>query len=242
MSSNRIIDSVIKAALIENSEQKKSMNRSHNLDEPNRTGTKWKKTTTSKLSQKPILAGFIISLDEKPVSFNNLLNINDNVRNTYGVYTIKYIPKTDRRRIKDKPFVIYQDLIRFRPTVADYKHWAMLCRRIPELNWLYRNSTLTPRLFGLAHRHPGMGFIFTIDWDRYCEKIETAAKEQGIDINNQPFVTYQCDSKRAEEINSMFHTIEFDPEYYRDISARADLEYFSTRDNNKDDIEENYDD
>lgn len=144
----------------------------------------------------------VVDIRDIPVSFKSFTSFDPHVSVTQGFYQIVYIPTTSRRHIAGKPFVICQDMLHLRVTVSGPKHWHCLAKRIPELGWIERNSTLTNSLFGIAKKHPGAYFIFTVDWVRYADMITRKANEQGIDIDNKPFVSYQCSQKDFDETYS----------------------------------------
>lgn len=151
---------------------------------------------------------YIVSLKEEPVSFEHFKDRDPNVTSTQGMYTIKYIPSTDRRSIKGKPYQIGQDLIRWRVMCSGYPHWKCLAKRIPELGWLDRNTSITRELFAIAKEHPGMAFFFTVDWVRYANMIEEKAEAMGIDIDNKPFVAYKCSREDYLEKYNVKHLAE----------------------------------
>lgn len=124
----------------------------------------------------PLAYKVIIHLQDKRVSYDMIQNMDQNLRVTKGLYMIKYIPKTDKRRKKGRPWCIGQDIIRMGIYVGGYRHWNYLCDRVPELDWLRRNSTLTERMFDIAAMHPGMSFWFSVDWPRYVDKLEAQPK------------------------------------------------------------------
>lgn len=140
----------------------------------------------------PFSNKYIVSLLENPVSFKEFKSFDPNVRATSGFYTIRYVPLHHKDRVKGKPYIIGQDLIRLRVTVSGPRHWGALCDRIPELAWIKRNSTYTDELFAIAKMHPGMVIRFVLDVPRYCRMITQKAEERGIDIDHKPLVGYGC--------------------------------------------------
>ena len=169
----------------------------------------------------------LVSLDEKPVSFDTFLSGSDsNVRLTRGIYTVTYIS----RPYKDKHYLISQDLMGGCFYVSGWQHFVMLCTRIPELAWIKRNSLgLCPELFGFAKMHPGLGFQFTIDWVKYGNKITEKARAEGIDIDNKPFVGYKCNYKDFDE-KYRFKVIgpKKSVTDYNDVVKEVDKELFYT--------------
>ena len=152
---------------------------------------------------QPFFVKHIVSLKDEPVSLDTFTNYDDSVRTTAGFFNLTYVPTTDKRYVKGKPFVIGQDLMRMRVTVSCYKHWSALASRIPELGWIKRwCPQLQPNLFGLAKMHPGMNFYFSPDWIGYADMIYEKVKQKGIDIENRAFVTYNCSKERRVEIEA----------------------------------------
>lgn len=105
-------------------------------------------------------------------------------------------------------FMIGQDLIRWRVMVYGSRHWHSLAKRVPELGWIDRNSTLVDELFDIAAQHPGMSFYFTVDWVRYANMIRKKAEEQGVDIHNRPFMIWAGPKWQAEEMNEKYKLAE----------------------------------
>lgn len=131
----------------------------------------------------------VVSLSEKPVSFDTFKSGDSDVRLTRGIYTICYVPKSNKNK---RPYRISQDLLGGCFTVYDFQHWCKCAACIPELGWIKRNSTLNQELFGLAKCHPGLGLQFTIDWVKYAKKINEKAEAEHINIEHRPFVAYHC--------------------------------------------------
>lgn len=147
----------------------------------------------------PTSTKFIVDTRDIPVDVANFIKFDPHIHATDGCYSIRYIPTTDRRHVRGKPYVIGQDMVRLRVTVSGPEHWHALSSRIPELGWIRRNSTLTDELFGICKKHPGMAFWFTLDFVKYTNKINEKAKNMGIDIDNKPLVAYKCSKKDYEE-------------------------------------------
>ena len=150
----------------------------------------------------PFSNKYIVNIYDKPVSFKDFASFDPDVRATSGFFTIRYIPKNHRDRVKNKPYVIGQDLIRLRVTVSGPKHWSALCNRIPELGWIRRNSTFKDELFPIAKMHPGLVIRFCLDVPKYCEKITSRANELGIDIDHKPLVAFGCSGKDYTNVYS----------------------------------------
>lgn len=160
-----------------------------------------RKGTSEKTAENPFFFKKIVSLIEYPVSIDNFKNFDPNIRTTGGYYTLTYRPTTSARYVKCKPYCIGQDLIRLSVNVSGVRHWHCLAKRIPELGWLDKWSTLTDSLFALAKKHPDVPFFFTIKWEEYAEMIESKAEKDGIDIDHKPFVVYGAKKSLTEEIN-----------------------------------------
>ena len=143
----------------------------------------------------PLAYKVIIHLQDKRVTYDMIHNMDQNLRVTKGLYMIKYIPKTDKRRKKGRPWMIGQDLIHMGIYISGWRHWNYLCDRIPELDWLRRNSTLTKGMFDFAAMQPGMSFWFTVQWVEYAEKIKAQpgpefGSKQGPE--STPYSVYKC--------------------------------------------------
>lgn len=146
----------------------------------------------------PLAYKMIIDLRDLRVTESKMQSMDKNLRVTKGLYMIKYIPKSSKKYKKGRPWVIGQDLIRMGIYVSGWTHWNYLCDRIPELDWLRRNSTLTKKMFDYAAMQPGMSFWFTIDWPRYVAKLATQpgpafGSKQGTE--SSPFASYKCSGK-----------------------------------------------
>ena len=143
---------------------------------------------------------YIVSLDDQPISLKDFRALKPNIRATHGFYTIQYIPSGSKRNPKF-PYLIGQDPVRIRVTVSGPRHWKALCSRIPELDWVRRNSTLSDAMFAIAKMHPGLVLRFGIDFVKYCDKITKRAEELGVDIDNKPLVTFQWGADSVPEVD-----------------------------------------
>ena len=151
------------------------------------------KKSVTEITQKPfsvpLCYKYIVDLRDEPVSAESFQNLDPNVVMTRGLYTISYLPKGSPRRRPNFPYLIGQDLIRWRTIVSGPAHWGMVCKRVPELAWLDRNTDIK-KLFRVAKMHPGLTIRFGIKFPEYCEKIEKRAEELGMDIDHKPLVSY----------------------------------------------------
>ena len=121
---------------------------------------------------------FIIRLDDKPVLMKHIQNLDPMLRVTKGMYMIKFLPKGSyKRKNAHLPFVIGQDLIRWRSCVAGYKHWLKLCKTIPEFAWINRHAYISEELFDFAVHHAGVPVWFCVDWVSYDKLIKSQLKE-----------------------------------------------------------------
>jgi hypothetical protein len=114
------------------------------------------------------------------------------------MYCIKYIPSTDKRRKKGRPWMIGQDMIRFKCYVSGKTHWRELCKRVPELDWIRRNSFFNERLFDLAAIHPGVTFWFSVDWITYEDKLQKQVKDK-FGMYLKPFVAHVISQEEYEK-------------------------------------------
>lgn len=163
-----------------------------------------KSNNTSKISQKTFVPGkvynYLVALDDQPITLNDFRALKPNIRATHGFYTIQYIPSGSVKRNPKFPYLIGQDLVRIRVTVSGPRHWAAMCSRIPELDWVRRNSTLSDAMFGIAKKHPGLVLRFGIDFVKYCDKITKRAEELGVDIDNKPLVMFQWGADSVPDV------------------------------------------
>lgn len=147
----------------------------------------------------PRAYNYIVDLRSKPVSVESFKNKDPNIRGTRGLYSIKFIPSTDFKYKEGLHFQIGQDLIRWKVLCSGYPMWKALAKRVPELGWLDKNTTLSPALFGIAQCHPGMTVWFTIDWEKYTDKVKEEAVQENIDIDKRPLVAYKCSVEEYEQ-------------------------------------------
>lgn len=140
--------------------------------------------------KQPRYKRIIVDLRDEPVSLDRFISFDPNVKCTLGTYTIQYVPMHDAKRNPKFPFLIGQDLVRMRILCSGPAHWERLAERIPEIGWLNRNTNISRSLFGICKKHPGLCFRFSVDYPKYCDKIEARAAELGIDIDHKPLVTY----------------------------------------------------
>lgn len=146
---------------------------------------------------------YIVSIEDKPITKERFLRLDPDIKFTRGMYSIQYIPLRSYKRNPKFPYLIGQDLVRLRVTVSGPRHWGCLCKRIPELGWVKRNSTLTDYMFSVAKKHPGLVIRFNIDYDKYCRTIEERAEKEGIDIDHKPLFTYLWDDNTKEEYGKL---------------------------------------
>ena len=145
----------------------------------------------------PLAYKLVIHLGEKPVTKSMIKNLDPNLRVTKGLYMIKYIPKTDRRYRKGRPWCIGQDLMRMGIHVGGPRHWNYLCDRIPELDWIRRNSGICDELFDTAARYPGMSFWFCVDWPKYESKLRAVSVTESDTVQKDEvgLGAYKCSAK-----------------------------------------------
>ena len=144
----------------------------------------------------PYAYKFVISITDKPVFFDQIKDLDPDLRVTKGMYMIKYVPRTSKDYKKGRPWKIGQDLLRWDIRVSGPKYWHEICRKVPELAWIERNSMLTDELFDLAARHPGMTFWFSVDWVKYVQKIEAQCGFKTL----TPLVSYKCSVEKFKNI------------------------------------------
>lgn len=194
------IKTICDEALLENSELKQ-----HGRYNGRYIGDTIEARSIKNLDFQPTFRKHLVRLDDEPVSLHAFTNFDPAVCATAGWYNIIYVPKSSKRYVKGKPYIIGQDLVRLRVTVSGYSHWCCLAKRIPELGWIKRwCPQLQAKLFGLAKRHPGMNFYFSPDWITYADMIMDKAKKQGIDIDGAPFVTYMTTIEKLKKLNETY--------------------------------------
>ena len=125
----------------------------------------------------PYTYKYLCRMDDKPVVWDQIQNLDPMLRATKGLYMIKYTPVHSKDYRKGRPFKIGQDLIRWDIRVSGPKEWHELCARIIEFGWLERNATMNDEWFRLAKLHPGMAFWFSVDWLRYEAKLNSQVQE-----------------------------------------------------------------
>lgn len=165
---------------------------------------------------------YLVALDDQPITLKDFAQLKPNIRATHGFYTIQYIPAGSVKRNPKFPYLIGQDLVRIRVTVSGPKHWRALCSRIPELDWVRRNSTLSDGLFGIAKKHPGLVLRFGIDFVKYCDKITNRASELGIDIDNKPLVLYQWGANDVPKVDGVLNPLKTKQDYAEELKAVQD--------------------
>lgn len=139
----------------------------------------------------PYVYKFPVRLDDKPVDWDQILNLDPMLRMTKGFFMIKYTPKGSRDYKKGRPWKIGQDMLRWDIRVSGPREWHELCKRVPELAWIQRNSIMSDRYFDIAAKHPGMTFFFTVDWLRYIDKLNAQVKKP----LDQPLISHKCSVK-----------------------------------------------
>lgn len=192
---NEISETIISAANIEANHQLGGSQVLKNLEGmkliPNKDPNK-REEVSALTFVSPLAYKLIVNLKEIPVTKTMIQNLDQNLRVTKGLYMIKYIPKTDKRYRKGRPWCIGQDLIQMGVYVSGPTHWNQLCDRIPELNWIRRNSTFSEKLFDIAVKHPGMTFWFCADWVRYEQKLLSVSV---LKTEDRPFGAYKCSAE-----------------------------------------------
>lgn len=158
-------------------------------------------------------------MDDAPVDWAQIMNLDPQLRMTKGLYMIKYTPVHSRDYRKGRPFKIGQDLIRWDVRISGPEEWKELCARIPEFGWIARNSTFSTKLFKLAKQHPGMAFWFTVDWIRYRNKLVKQAKSASVHIE-KPFVARKSSLAEYKEIAST-QDKEVILRYFNDVLAEV---------------------
>ena len=169
-------------------------------------------------SASPYVYKYFVRLDDKPVVWDQIQDLDPMLRATKGVYMIKYTPRHSTDHRKGRPFKIGQDLIRWDVRVSGYKYWTKLCETVPEFGWLSRNSTLTEGLFRLAVLHPGMSLCFTIKWEEYEAKLQAQIHRKPSKKDQGPFCSRKTSLTEYKKIKDLPHenkTIQI--RYFNDI-------------------------
>ena len=161
---------------------------------------------------------YLVSLTDYPITLQDFRELKSDIRATHGFYTLQYIPAGSVKRNPKFPYLIGQDLVRIRVTVSGPKHWGALCSRIPELDWINRNSTISDKLFAIAKMHPGLVLRFGINFVKYCDKITNRAKELGIDIDNKPLVVYQWGAKDVPNVDGVMNPLKTKQDYTKELN------------------------
>lgn len=185
-----------------------------------------RKELTENGTIQPFFFKKVVSLSERPISLTTFTNYDPDVKCTNGWYTIRYNPVGSTDHVKGKPWTIGQDMICMRVSVSGVRHWHCLGKRIPELGWIDRNSTLVDAMFAIAKKHPGMNFGFNVDWVKYCDKIEAKAAEMGLDIDHKAFVVYRAKKDIIKKMNDIYKLAPLKTkEDYEDIIKETDREF-----------------
>ena len=201
-----ILDTIIGAANVEqnielngnvNLHQGKNLREHHEgIVVEAKTGEEIEVSASSPAS--PYTYKYFIRLDDQPVIWDDIQSLNPMLRSTKGLYMIKYTPKNSKDRKKGRPWKIGQDLIRWDIRVSGPKHWHYLCDRIPELDWIRRNTILTDEMFDIAVQHPGMTLWFSIDWVRYCNLIRSRTKS--VSVQRRPLTSRKASVEEYKRI------------------------------------------
>ena len=141
----------------------------------------------------PYATKSVISITDRVLVWDNIQNMDPDVRLTKGTYFIKYYPKTSRKYKKGRPFQIGQDLVRWSLKISGYSEWKALCKVIPELAWIDRHTHLDPFLFNIARMHPNIWFSFSVDWCEYVKMLLDKANAEGISLvdKNSPLIAFR---------------------------------------------------
>ena len=168
---------------------------------------------------------YLVSVHDAPISLADFHSLKSDIRATRGLYTIQYIPAGSKFRNAKFPYLIGQDLVRIKVLVSGPQHWDAMCDRIPELDWIKRNSTLTYDMFAIAKKHPGLVLRFGINFSKYCSTIESRAEELGIDIDHKPLVIYQWGASDCPRVEgASLDPVKTKQDYIKEIEeARAGI-------------------
>ena len=127
----------------------------------------------------------VISITDRVLLWNDVKNLDPDIRVTKGTYFIKYHPKSSVRYKKGRPFQIGQDMVRWNLMISGYSEWKALCKVIPEIAWIDRHTRLDPFLFNIARMHPGIWFSFSVDWPAYVKMLFDKARDMGVRLEDQ---------------------------------------------------------
>lgn len=165
---------------------------------------------------------YIVAINDEPITLDQFKGLKTNMRATRGQYTIQYIPKGFPKRNPKFPYLIGQDLVRIRVTVSGPAHWVKMCERIPELDWIRRNTTFSNDMFAIAKKHPGLVLRFGIDFVKYCNKIEKRAEELGLDIDHKPLVTYQWGKNDVPQVDGVMNPVKTKRDYAKELAEASE--------------------
>lgn len=165
---------------------------------------------------------YIVAIDDEPITLEQFKGLKMNMRATRGQYTIQYIPRGFPKRNPKFPYLIGQDLVRIRVTVSGPAHWVKMCERIPELDWIRRNTTFSNDMFAIAKKHPGLVLRFGIDFVKYCDKIEKRAEELGLDIDHKPLVTYQWGRNDVPQVDGVMNPVKTKRDYAKELAEASE--------------------
>lgn len=180
----------------------------------------------------------VISITDRVLLWDNIKNLDPDVRRTKGTYFIKYHPKSSCRYKKGRPFQIGQDMVRWNLMISGYSEWKALCKVIPELAWIDRHTHMDPFLFNIARMHPGIWFSFSVDWPAYVKMLFDKARDMGVRLEEQskPLLAFRPSQaeylkrykgkavqpeKTKEDYQAEIDAVEHDPEIKAEMYAET---------------------
>lgn len=125
----------------------------------------------------------VIQLDEEPLRTGNAYDLEPLVRTTNGQYYVKYYGPNYRSEKRRNMYLVQNDMLPSPLFVYGWKHLLYLARRIPEINWIVRNTNIGEGLFYVAKDHQGVHIPFAVNCVKYAKHITERKKQLGIEDN-----------------------------------------------------------
>ena len=205
MSDFKIIDQACKQAIIEDAIYKNEVRERKRKRKEHREERLKGGGLSANSLVNPYSSAYVINLNDEPVIWRETESLDENVRTTYGKYAITYLPERNDARMGKRtfPFRISQDLLHANLSVVSSGHFNKLADKIPELNWLRRNSFYNDELFHVASVNPGIPIRFDVDVIRYSGMIEKKLRERfGLYLSEATTLgSFKCALDKASKLS-----------------------------------------
>jgi hypothetical protein len=112
----------------------------------------------------------LISFYEKPLAIGENPATSRRCAYTTGIYTIKFKPGVPG--MEKKPFAFNIDFLPgHRLRVPSYATLKSLGKKNERIDWLVRNTNISPALFKIARQHIDTPISFGIKWEQLEDKL-----------------------------------------------------------------------